>query len=73
MDMTIIAGDFNFSDEGEENAAISHYCDLWKTGNKHFSKWATEEMKTSGFTMPANPHSPALRLDHIIFKTKANQ
>jgi hypothetical protein len=40
MDMTFIAGDFNFSDVGEENAAIASYIDVWKTGKRYFSKWA---------------------------------
>jgi hypothetical protein len=26
-----------------------------------------------GYTMPPNPHSPAQRLDHIIFNTKKSQ
>lgn len=42
MDMSIIAGDFNFTDGWEENKSITTYTDVWKTGKRHFSKWANE-------------------------------
>lgn len=43
MDMFIIAGDFNFSDGFQESKAIHQYVDVWATGKKTWSKWATEE------------------------------
>ena len=41
MDLSIIAGDFNFSDGWEQNKSIEGYVDIWKTGKRHFSQWAT--------------------------------
>ena len=32
LDMSIIAGDFNFGDGAEENKAIEEYVDVWKMG-----------------------------------------
>ena len=71
MDMSIIAGDFNFTDGWEENKSIATYTDVWKTGKRHFSKWANEEMKEVGYTMPPSTQFPPWRPDHIIYKTKA--
>lgn len=70
FDLSIIAGDFNFSDGCEENSAISAYTDVWNSSKRHFSKWASQEMKEKGYTMPANERNPAVRLDHIIYKAK---
>ena len=38
--MSIIAGDFNFSDGWEEDKSIKSYKDIWKSGKRHFSQWA---------------------------------
>ena len=73
MDMCIIAGDFNFSDGWKEDKAISSFTDIWKTGVKHFSKWANEEMRDTGFTMPTTERFPAWRPDHIVYKYKNKQ
>jgi endonuclease/exonuclease/phosphatase family metal-dependent hydrolase len=40
MDMSIIAGDFNFSDGCPEDEAIKDYVDVWKVGKRTFSQWA---------------------------------
>jgi len=42
MDMTLIVGDFNFSDGWAEEKSLVEYQDVWKSGKQHFSKWATE-------------------------------
>lgn len=47
MDLSIVAGDFNFGDDEwgdnkKEMEAISIYEDMWKKGKRYFSKWATE-------------------------------
>lgn len=45
MDMSIIAGDFNFSDGWPEDKALKNYIDIWKVGKRAFSQWANEEMR----------------------------
>ena len=69
LDMSIIAGDFNFGDGAEENKTIEEYVDVWKMGKRHESKWATEEQKRTGFTMPEGRRYPAWRPDHIIYRS----
>jgi hypothetical protein len=71
--MSIIAGDFNFTDGWAEDKAISSYIDVWKTGKKHFSKWSNEEMRELGYTMPPTTQFPPWRPDHIIYKCKNQQ
>jgi hypothetical protein len=34
LDITIIAGDFNFSDGWNENKVIKDYSDIWKMGKR---------------------------------------
>jgi hypothetical protein len=45
MDMSIVAGDFNFSDGWPEDKQIKHYTDVWKVGKRTHSKWSNEEMR----------------------------
>jgi hypothetical protein len=45
MNMSIIAGDFNFSDGWPENKALKNYIDVWTVGKRAFSQWANEEMR----------------------------
>lgn len=71
MDLSIIAGDFNFGDGWVENKKIADYVDVWKRGKRHFSKYANEEMKDTGFTMPTNTRFPSWRPDHVIYKIKS--
>jgi hypothetical protein len=40
--MSIICGDFNFSDGWAEDKAISDYTDVWKVGKRTFSQWSNE-------------------------------
>lgn len=70
LTMSVIAGDFNFSDGWEEDKAIKSYKDVWKLGKRHFSVWANEEMKEVGYTMPPSPKFPPWRPDHIIYRSK---
>jgi hypothetical protein len=67
--VSIIAGDFNFSDGSEEDQAIEGYVDVWKQGKRYFSPWAKEEQKKTGYTMPGTPRFPAWRPDHIIYRS----
>ena len=68
--MSIIAGDFNFSDGWKEDKAIEGYVDVWKKGKRYESQWVTEEQRKTGFTMPTNKRFPAWRPDHIIYRSK---
>lgn len=70
MHMSIIAGDFNFSDGWQQDKSIVEYYDLWKVGKRHLSKWATQQMRLTGFTMPKTTQFPSCRPDHIIIKSK---
>lgn len=69
MDVLVIAGDFNFSDGWSEDKALADYKDLWKEGVRHFSPFATKEMREGGFTMPQNEQFPPWRPDHIIYRS----
>ncbi len=69
MDICVIAGDFNFSDGCPENQTIAGYTDIWKEGKRHFSQFASKEMKESGFTMPSTGRFPAWRPDHVIYRS----
>ena len=40
--MSLIAGDFNFSDGWAEDKSLTEYEDVWKSGKRNFSPWATE-------------------------------
>ena len=71
MDIEVIAGDFNFSDGWEEDSIIQNkYCDVWKKGKHHFSQWADDKMKQTGYTMPLTPRYPFWRPDHVIIRRR---
>lgn len=59
-DRVIIAGDYNFSNYGQENKVIDPvYCDLWlKIHNDH----------EKGYTMPKSNKFAAWRPDHVLVK-----
>jgi hypothetical protein len=73
MDISIIAGDFNFNDGWPENKAIKDYTDVWKVGKRTYSKWTNEEMRELGYTMPPTKRYPPWRPDHIIYKCKGKE
>ena len=73
VDLSIIAGDFNFTNGWEENKAIETYTDVWKIGKQFFSQWAQDKQKESGYTMPMNRKYPAWRPDHVIYRWKVKK
>ena len=66
--MSIIAGDFNFS----QNKSYSDYVDIWKTGKIYKTKRQQDTdqkgSEISSFTMPKTNKYDSWRPDHIIFK-----
>ncbi len=61
IDIVLLAGDMNFSDNWAEDKIIqSEYIDLWNE---------FQDKKTERWTMPLNVSFPQWRPDHILIKS----